>query len=304
MRRNATLDYARLVAAFGIVVFHVGAPGAALGYAALPFFLILLTVMLPGMARHTPASDFLRSRAARLLLPWLVWSALYGTLKLLEAAFTPTTLGSEFAPYMLLTGPALHLWFLPFAFVVSLLALPLVRLARHVPPYALPAVLILLAVGVLVLGDGRVFPIPVRQWLYALPSICLGLALAFSGLHFGRSVLVLGAFAATAFLAGISSGLAQILIAGVAFVLCTAWVLPPSRFSDLAGQSALGVYLAHPLVLSVLKRIMPLDPEGWAIATAACLGSFGIAVLIIKAGAGRHLSLTTLLAKLTKKTAS
>ena len=45
MTRNATFDYARLIAAIGIIVFHVGAPGASIGYAALPFFLMLLVFL-------------------------------------------------------------------------------------------------------------------------------------------------------------------------------------------------------------------------------------------------------------------
>ena len=40
--RNAMLDYARFLAAAGILFFHSGAPGAWIGYAALPFFLMLL----------------------------------------------------------------------------------------------------------------------------------------------------------------------------------------------------------------------------------------------------------------------
>lgn len=52
--RSSVLDYARLVAASGIVLFHSGAPGAAIGYAALPFFLVLLVVLaLPGAARQS-----------------------------------------------------------------------------------------------------------------------------------------------------------------------------------------------------------------------------------------------------------
>lgn len=49
MARSATLDYARFLAAVGIIVFHVGAAGANIGYAALPFFLMLLVVLaFPG----------------------------------------------------------------------------------------------------------------------------------------------------------------------------------------------------------------------------------------------------------------
>ena len=58
MKRNATLDIARLVAAFGIVLFHSGAAGSLIGYAALPFFLQVLIVLgLPAAARQ-PFGDF------------------------------------------------------------------------------------------------------------------------------------------------------------------------------------------------------------------------------------------------------
>ena len=117
MQRNGTLDYARLLAAFGIVFFHAGAPGGAIGYAALPFFLMLLVVLaFPGAVRVSfPA--YLRGRVQRLLVPWVIWSGVYGVLKLAELVVTGAPFGSEFSLNMILTGTALHLWFLPFAFL-------------------------------------------------------------------------------------------------------------------------------------------------------------------------------------------
>ena len=68
--RNATLDYARLLAAFGIVLFHSGAPGAWVGLAALPFFLMVLIILaVPSAVRSSPG-NYARSRANRLLVPW------------------------------------------------------------------------------------------------------------------------------------------------------------------------------------------------------------------------------------------
>ena len=61
------------------------------------------------------------ARARGLLLPWLAWSAVYGGVKVAEAVVGGQPPGNAFAPWMLLTGPAIHLWFLPFAFAASLL---------------------------------------------------------------------------------------------------------------------------------------------------------------------------------------
>lgn len=70
MARNGTLDHARLWAAFGIVLFHSGAAGAAIGYAALPFFIMLLVVLaLPGAERAVSFNAFVKGRAIRLLRP-------------------------------------------------------------------------------------------------------------------------------------------------------------------------------------------------------------------------------------------
>ena len=96
-RRNATLDFARLTAACGIVLFHSGAPGAFVGYAALPFFLMVLIALALPVASRSSFPAFAQNRAARLMMPWLVWSAIYGTLKLAEVTITGKPLSSEFA---------------------------------------------------------------------------------------------------------------------------------------------------------------------------------------------------------------
>ena len=138
MQRNATYDYARLLAAFGIVQFHAGAPGGAFGYAALPFFLMLMLIMAVPAASVSDLRPYAQRRAQRLLRPWLIWSGIYAALKLVEVWLTPRTISDEFALHMILTGPAIHLWFLPFAFVCCLLIHPLVRLAREGKRVPLP----------------------------------------------------------------------------------------------------------------------------------------------------------------------
>lgn len=119
MTRNASFDYARLLAVFGIVLFHSGAPGAAWGYVGLPFFLLLLGVFAAPAAARLSTAAYARTRARRLLTPWLIWSAIYAALLAVQAARNGRPVLADFDASMLLTGPALHLWFLPFAFVAG-----------------------------------------------------------------------------------------------------------------------------------------------------------------------------------------
>ncbi len=272
MARNATLDYARLVAAFGIVLFHSGAPGRSIGYAALPFFIMLLVVLaLPGAAK-IPFRSFAATRARRLLGPWLIWSAVYGGLKLAEVAVTGKALTAEFAPWMLLTGPAIHLWFLPFAFVTSLALHPLARL-RPDPAGLGMVVSVLLGVSLvtLALQQGTALPTPLAQWLFGLPAVLLGLGFALAQ---GQRATLLATGAAVglglALALGWTQGLLQLALAGLALMACLFIRSPQTQASQLATETALGVYLAHPLIASVLERATPVTPHslGFAVLTA------------------------------------
>lgn len=282
--RNATLDHARLWAAFGIVLFHSGAAGSAMGYAALPFFLMLLMVMaLPGAAR-LDLKAFAQGRAERLLRPWILWSAVYGALKLAEVAATGKPLASEFQPFMLLTGPAIHLWFLPFAFVACLAMHPLSRLPGTARTFGLMGLVGLgLALAALALHQSQRGPLPqpLAQWVFALPAVGLGIGFALARGRALRLAALIGAAAAAGALAlalgwaelGWTGGLGQLALAGAALAAC---LLLPTRETALSRRSAdlaMGVYLCHPLVASVLGRVTDLASDTLAMAGLTMAGA-------------------------------
>lgn len=311
MARNVALDHARLVAAFGIVWFHAGAPGAWAGYAALPFFLMVLVVLaLPGAAR-TGFGPFARGRAVRLLGPWAIWSGVYGGLKLAEAGLTGRPLASEFAPHMLLTGPAIHLWFLPFAFAASLALWPLARVlggtgagaaGGSAEKFVLGLTLAglgALALGALALQSGPAgadLPVPLAQWLFGLPAVALGAGVALArgwagGRDGGRAraqaaaALWAAAVLGLAAWAGWTQGLEQLALALAALIFCLrlrlpGWAAGP-RAAGLAAAAALGVYLAHPLVASVLLRTTPLAHGSAGFALAVLAGALALALALV-----------------------
>lgn len=273
MERNATLDIARLVAAFGIVWFHVGAPGAAIGYAALPFFLIVMMVMAAPGAERMGFTPYAKGRAERLLRPWLLWSAIYAVMKLAELVITGAPFASEFAPHMLLTGPALHLWFLPFAFLACLLVYPAMHLGHQTQRG--PAIILLTGAALLALGlaQGRGLPVPLAQWVYAGPAVCLGLAMALAEGRLWRIGLILFGFTGLALAIGWTAGLGQLALAGTALWLCLALPRPGTALSSRAAAAAMGIYLAHPLALSLLLRLTDLPEHSLILTLSTSLGA-------------------------------
>jgi hypothetical protein len=265
--RNGHLDYAKLLAACGILWFHTGAPGASYGYAGLGFFFIVLVLFtVPGALGLRPV-DFAKHRALRLLVPWVICCFLYSGVKLIEVLSTPRTFADEFAAWMVFTGPALHLWFLPFAFVVSLFIYPFIRYATaayQIARYPLAfcfGMLTLISLS-LPLPQGT----PWAQWTYALPSICFGLFVVFSGANTLQILGTAAGFGVVSLAAG-WPGAPQLLLA-IALLLW-AFTIPfqATALSAKAARVALLVYLLHPFIAALLRRMTTVPDDSVSFAS-------------------------------------
>ncbi|MEM1374292.1 MAG: hypothetical protein AAGF78_07920 [Pseudomonadota bacterium] len=157
-RKEPSVEFLRYVGAGGIVWFHLSGPVAWIGYAALAIFIVLSVVFaLQGGVAWS---------RRRVLHLWVFWSLVYGALKALQAVMTSQPLASEFDWWMLLTGPSLPLWFLPFIFVACGLAVSFDRHVKLSP--ALEGTFCGLASAAFVVAE-PMMPIPLAQW-------CIGLA--------------------------------------------------------------------------------------------------------------------------------
>lgn len=284
MPRNATLDYARLIAAIGIIVFHVGGPGAGIGYAALPFFLMLLIFLAFPVAAGKDFGTYAATRTARLLRPWAVWSLIYAALKLAETAATEVTLQSEFSAWMLLTGPSLHLWFLPYACVACIAIWPLAHLSASLTEGGrIICGVILSGLAILIAWTSSHFaaPVPFAQWFHALPAIALGAAFGFMG---GTSrpalmaTLATGAAAVLLWAMDWPGGAEQLIMAGVALAFCLWLPLPDHPIARGVADLSLTLYLAHPIVISILLRATAISDESLEMAVAAIAGTMLMAL--------------------------
>lgn len=293
--RLGRIDALRGWACFGIVLFHTCGDHwcAKVGLAGLMVFLLLVPALGWSGAQSRGWGEQVRRRAGRLLMPWLFWSAVYLLNYLLPrlhagAGVTPHDLGLSASS--LLVGGTIHLWFLPFAFLGGVALLPLGG-----PVWRLrPAVAIgglLAAAGALLAGacvvrsmpgfGGLVAPWP--QWIDALPSLPLGIALAVAAGR-GRflAMVCAGALAGCA-LAAVIDPRGPALEYALAVPLVAWAMLRPVAAGPIARVLAplsLGVYLVHPLVLMVLNRV--LAGPAWVRAVVVFAVACGVVAVLRK----------------------
>ncbi|NHB76476.1 acyltransferase family protein [Rhodobacter calidifons] len=228
--RNGLIDYGRFVAALGIVWFHTQAPGSRVAYIALPFFLVLLSM---------PSRSSLGTLARRLLVPFLIWSVIFGMLSTALALKNQNPPFDWWRWHMLLSGTWIHLWFLPFAFIAATLSPWL----RH-PLASLGAAILFSTLLVL---NGTPDMVTFGQWAFGVIPVLTGIAYFAWGWRL--AVTTLGSSMLILFLGSPSPDNITILVGtGLALVVLSNR-LPPTAVSDWCARLSLWIYLSHPLVI-------------------------------------------------------
>ena len=122
-----SIDLARFIAAFGVVVSHAYATTQDwVGHLSVGLFLILTAFLaVQSMQRAGGRYPFL-ARARKLLVPWLLWSVFFRLVDLMVSD-SPTRFVPLTDPWTLLIGSSIHLWFLPFVMGAMALVQPVGR---------------------------------------------------------------------------------------------------------------------------------------------------------------------------------
>ncbi len=267
---RSAIDVLRIAACFGIVWFHTQAPGAVIGYAGLPALIALSVALSSPPNSGTSLSAIISKRSKRLLLPWGFWCAIYGARQFAAAVVQHSDLSEEFQWWMLLTGPSIHLWFLPYIFVATLMA-SWWRSLKLPELFALAAALAGLSAAFMLCSYWEsVYSLtrPLAQWSFGLPAIFVGLALPnvrdqkprFTGAV--TAALTVLAVSLVCWLIDWRDLIIPYLVGTAAVAL--AWVSPWRLGPNIAwlGEMSYGVYLIHPLVISVVQRVLriPIGP--------------------------------------------
>ncbi len=271
--RVQSVELLRIMAAFGIVVFHAGSPAREFGYAGLVVFLVLAPAIELGVNHGRRRSAW--ALFLNLLVPWALWSVLYGAVHLGTGKPVMET-GS--APLSLVVGTAIHLWFLPFLFA-ALLVLGSVK--QRLPAELLfwPATLgtsAMLVTASLWYPAAQGWDAPLVQWLHAAPALLCG-----GAPRVARGAAASGLAVVAAALTWLClSPVADVTIPYVVGTLAIALALALAPAADrlrLNVQSAascmMGVYLVHVLALGAARRI--LGDSGLVLPLSAFILSLG-----------------------------
>ncbi|MEI8197057.1 MAG: acyltransferase [Phycisphaerae bacterium] len=131
------MDAARLIAAVGIIWLHTMPINPKWGFLAdfgrfaVPFFVLTAIVLTGEGLRQKPNrsyTSYLHARFMRIYVPFLFATILYVILRDAKHFLRPaSTELVALGPWLLITGSAHHLWFLPFILVVSVLVFPVLR---------------------------------------------------------------------------------------------------------------------------------------------------------------------------------
>ncbi len=246
-----------------------------IGYGGLPAFMMIATAFAVHPHRWQTPRAVVTTRLRRLIVPWLFWCVVYGLARPRSFHLTPS---------LLLIGPRLHLWFLPFAFAVtSALGVAALKSAYRPTPRALAGWAV--ASGLAVIAGAYGLACfdgirPLAQWAFTLPSVVIGIAFAHApagSLRLGRPLWGLVALVVLVGVGGIVAelvgwpGLATPYLCGT-LACAVAWCVPGKATPAVLRISglALGIYVLHPLVAEVLVRAgAQLSPNAAAVATTA-----------------------------------
>lgn len=269
--RNISIDAAKLLAAFGVVMIHLApsTPAAELLTRifldfAVPYFLTIALYFFIEKVCRMERFNIIQLHLDRILVPYAIWTIVYLVFRVIKYRVEHKPFSLDLVPELFYGSSGVQMYFLPLLLLFQAQALALLLVLRR-PPYRLTAIFILIGAGVFsyvgsqgnYLGFQASFE---KGWIYVLSAFLW----RYSQLNqFGRRVnLFLGGIiaaltvAATAgdyhaeWLTYMGGPLAGYSIAALALNLR----LPPAGAAwRFVLSCSYGIYLAHVLFLETFE---------------------------------------------------
>lgn len=245
--RYHSIELLRYVCAVGIVWFHLKGPSAWIGHSGLLVFVALAVFF--SVQQQSPIWN--RTRPLKI---WIFWSGIYAIMKVIQALASNQPISSEFQLWMLLTGPVLPLWFLPFIYFANGFASHYTHLtlSSSVSSWLEAFALICMAMICIALM-GTFTSIPLSQWLLGASGVFVSLSI-YRARTEPRYLVIACVLLTVGVIIFPFQHTAMLLLAF--FITAVAVLWPPNWRSVVAkqlGAISLGVYLLHPGVTVVLE---------------------------------------------------
>lgn len=280
MQRNTTVDFARLLAACGVIALHVPASTGGAHWLdivfwplCVPFFFVVsLVYFVANLAKGEVNLQSIFERSwYRLVIPYLAWTAIYTGLLVAKTLLVHGSREFTWWRILLYGESAVQLYFLPTLLLLQSLALALHLLLRAGPNRRVPGWLLLLGSSVY-LGWGIQHQCFGLATVGSVAGISIYLATAFwlapatNNTQPTASYLVLGGVCTLAAIGCNAVGYTALLagyplilpLGGVGLLLLTVG-FPALRTAPWLAQMAttsFGIYLCHVLFLEATEFLL------------------------------------------------
>lgn len=293
-----SLDYLRVISAFGVVWFHMRIEwDRNIGYAGLFAFAMVASFLAWRSASHRDFLGFARGRFERLIVPWIFWSIFYVLLRTsLSGRITIRPIGEVLNLGMILGGGHIVLWYLSFMFLVSIAIFAIESVTAKVSRFSLSlffSLTSLFIVSVMPVIGAESLSYPFAQWLAILPAVLWGLSVGSALdipskqtqlLSFLFISLVVTGSTVYRFWSTLDLGAVSLCLGVLLSISCILVQLPHSPIVKWLSGLTLGVYVLHPCVsklieISTFHVPFPLDVTvvfGLSILCAAALSRVSV----------------------------
>lgn len=268
--RNYNLEILRIISCFFIVFDHGNDADWAqeIGVLSLIIFVLISSYFLSPQKDY---SSFFSKRVVRLLIPWLFWFFVYGLLHIMNGtSFLPVT-GDIFSA--VLNGTRMHLWYLPFIFITSVIIVFYYNMVEQhsiLKKYNWAIFMLLSVILLIAMPLWRPWSLELRApwggWFLALPAIFIGATIANLNHHLSDYwkiilyVIIIILISIWVTLSGhwsVTLGIPYLLgiILFVTAIYLKFEIISNSKIIMKLSNCTYGIYLIHPLIYSIEKKL-------------------------------------------------
>ena len=289
--RNGLVDTLRFASAIVIVCFHARVIGPEMVAVAMAIFTLFLTYFSARNPRARSLAEVTSVRASRLLKPFVFWAALSVFLIAADALNKGIPIDTDLKAWFPPQGTFAQLWFLPFAFGLTMVIELGTRITDSRPGHVTS--LGLAAVGsVLWMPFWSYLALPNGLEVFGayLPSVFFALALAARP---DRKEWALTVIAASIFCAGLLEWMGfeaafQLGLGVPLAVYAVTFAGPTSHRSRWMSGISMPIYLTHTIVLAVLVHSTRLGSGSILLALLTILGAIFLSMCLLSTRIGRE----------------
>lgn len=252
--RRIDVEFLRVLACLGIVYFHAGVFSGisnAIAYSGLVVF-VLISVFYAGKRKTT---DEFSSLAKKILVPYVIWSAIYLVLYYLSGKSISEIINLR----SIVSGTSIHLWYLPFIFLVLVIV---GQIKKYMPLRIISGAsgaMFALWLYFSPFWRPYVEVVPFPQYMHAVGGVFLALSVISSVRWISYASLGGGVLMCIYLLQFRDHGVSVVYL--IAAFVTLALIIRPVALSRVGRPVALlssltfSIYLVHPLGLAILSKL-------------------------------------------------